>query len=185
MKDELSSCSGEKRMTRRILRSFFETSRACAYPPSSKNLRSCGPYSSSNSRLNLAEVSRGFKARLPVVLRRPDALVVVEDSNRGRNGKRYVNRLHGPERSLRRRFMGAKSIFRRRGGRRMTSSVCGTIRGASSCEFRFDEKELRSKLSCKFSCRGDRLLGASCAAMAALASATGSCSPSKNLAIAI
>jgi len=109
MNDELSSCSGEKKTTRRILRSFFAISNACAYPPFSKNCKSFGPYSSSNSRLNLADVSRGFRARLPVVFRRPDALVSVDDSNRGRKGKRYVNNLHGPERSLTRRFMGAKS----------------------------------------------------------------------------
>lgn len=59
MKEEVSSCSGERRRTSRNLSSDLARSRACAYPPSKKGIL-FAPWSSSNSRLSRATASRGL-----------------------------------------------------------------------------------------------------------------------------
>lgn len=72
---------------------------------------------------------------------------------------------------------------RRNGGRRTTwSSRWGTIRGAASGRVEGREEEPRRRLSCKFSCRLDRVGVAFWAAvMASARGSTCSVSPSKNL----
>ena len=100
IKEEVSSCSGERRMIRRNLRSFFARSSACAYPPS-KNGRLLLPYSSSNSRFNRADASLGFRDLLPAVLALLAVPAVVAGRNAlGRNGNRKENSPKDVEKSL-------------------------------------------------------------------------------------
>jgi hypothetical protein len=99
MKEEVSSCSGERRMIRRNLRSFLARSRACAYPPS-KNGRVLFPYSSSNSRFNRTEASLGFKDLRPAVALLAAPAVVSGRNALGRNGKRKENSPNDVENSL-------------------------------------------------------------------------------------
>jgi len=133
MKEEVSSCSGERRMIRRNLRSFFARSRAWAYPPS-KNGRVLLPYSSSNSRFNRKDASLGFKDLRPAVLALLAAPAAVAGRKAlGRNGNKKENSPNDVENNLYSILNGAKRMARRKGGRRTTSSsACGTIRGAVS-----------------------------------------------------
>ena len=121
MKEEVSSCSGERRMIRRNLRSFFARSRACAYPPS-KNGRVLLPYSSSNSRFSRTEASLGFKDLRPAVALRAAPAVMSGRNALGRNGKRKENSPKDVEKSLYSMLNGAKRMARRKGGRWTTSS---------------------------------------------------------------